>query len=137
MTSTLKDVSLKKALEVIGATGIKCSTKEHWFVSARFTLYGEPYRLMSCDLRRHCKPGSEEIDLNALPEIAYRKDTPHAPNLWNIHDLFAAHGVRVPLSKLQYEPYNSWKRYSSPEAIRRCKSAERTLKSIPELITHP
>jgi hypothetical protein len=137
MNNKLKDVSLKKALEVIGATDIKCSTKGFWYVSARFTLNGVSYILSSHDLRYQTKLGSNEIDLNALPELYYRRtDKSTAPNIFNIHDLFAAQGVRVPHYKLQYDPWNNWKK-TACNTNKRSRTAARTRLSIPELNTHP
>lgn len=110
----LKEVSMKKALETLGATDIKVNRKGFWSVSGFFTLNGKKYRYGSFDLREVVIPGTDDIDLNAEAPLFYYElssnGAPIRPNSLDLNDRFAAVGVRVPMSKHEYDPWNAWKR---------------------------
>ena len=111
----LKEVSMKKALETLGATDIKVNRKGFWCVSGQFTLCGKRYRYGSFDLRSVVIPGTDDIDLTADAPLYYhelREDGTLGRNQFDLNKRFAYVGVRVPMSKHEYDPWLSWKRYS-------------------------
>lgn len=113
----LKEVSMKKALETLGATDIKVNRKGFWYVSGQFTLCGKRYRYGSFDLRSVVIPGTDDIDLTADAPLYYhelREDGTLGRNQFDLNKRFAYVGVRVPMSKHEYDPWLSWKRKSKP-----------------------
>lgn len=109
----LKEVSMKKALETLGATDIKVNRKGFWYVSGEFTLNGKRYRYGSFDLRGVVITGTDDIDLNADAPLYYRETGDiRKPNRFDLNERFAAAGVRVPMSKHEYDPWSAWKRSS-------------------------
>lgn len=120
----LKEVSMKKALETLGATDIKVNRKGFWCVSGQFTLCGKRYRYGSFDLRSVVIPGTDNIDLTADAPLYYhelREDGTLGRNQFDLNKRFAYVGVRVPMSKHEYDPWLSWKRKSKPgQIVKRC-----------------
>lgn len=119
----LKEVSMKKALETLGATDIKVNRKGFWCVSGQFTLCGKRYRYGSFDLRGVVIPGTDDIDLTADAPLYYFDTSENAfrQNKYDLNKRFAAVGVRVPMSKHEYDPWLSWKRYSKDSGkVRPC-----------------
>lgn len=120
----LKEVSMKKALETLGATDIKVNRKGFWCVSGQFTLCGKRYRYGSFDLRSVVIPGTDDIDLTADAPLYYhelREGGSTGNNQFDLNKRFAYVGVRVPMSKHEYDPWLSWKRKSKPgQIVKRC-----------------
>jgi hypothetical protein len=120
----LKEVSMKKALETLGATDIKVHKKGYWLVSGQFTLNGKRYRYSSSTLSEVVIAGTESIDLNADAPLFYhelRENGTLGNNRFDLNERFAAVGVRVPMSKQEYDPWNAWKRTpKSPKPLKTC-----------------
>lgn len=110
---TLKEVSIKKALEAIGASDIHVNKKGFWYVSGEFSLHGKLYKYGSCDLRRVTVQGSDDIDLNADAPLYYFEKLPNGKfgiTRDNLNELFSKAGVRVPMKKHEYIPWAHFKR---------------------------
>lgn len=120
----LKEVSMKKALETLGATDIKVNRKDFWCVSGFFTLNGKRYRYGSFDLRSVVIPGTDDIDLTADAPLYYHelKEKGTGNNRFDLNERFAAAGVRVPMSKHEYDPWLNWKRKTKNPVVERCGS---------------
>ena len=120
----LKEVSMKKALETLGATDIKVNRKGFWCVSGFFTLNGKRYRYGCFDLRSVVIPGTDDIDLTADAPLYYHelKEKGTGNNRFDLNERFAAAGVRVPMSKHEYDPWLNWKRKTKNPVVERCGS---------------
>lgn len=130
----IKEVSMKKALETLGATDIKVNRKGFWCVSGQFTLCGKRYRYGSFDLRGIVIPGTDDIDLTADAPLYYYELSTHGvpirPNRYDLNERFAAAGVRVPMSKHEYDPWLNWKRKGKKPAVERCGSCAHNQKGV-------